>query len=190
MRWVVLLARVPAEPSRHRVAIWRELRRLGAVAIGQSVWALPDHQTATAGLDRIAELVARGAGELTVLEATGRDQASRERLERLYVAARAAEWTEFRAECARYLAEIDKEIGKGKPTVAELEEEEQSMERLRRWHRVLRARRRALHPGRPRRRPGPQGVRGQAGGLHHPRIPRAQRRLRHRCHPAWRPRQA
>jgi hypothetical protein len=139
-RWVVLLARVPAEPSRHRVAVWRELRRLGAVAIGQSVWALPDHPAATGGLDRIAELVARGDGELTVLEAAGRDQASRERLERLYVEARAAEWIEFRAECARYLAEIDKEIGKGKLTVAELEEEEQSMERLRRWHRELRAR--------------------------------------------------
>jgi hypothetical protein len=140
MRWVVLLARVPAEPSRHRVAVWRELRRLGAVAIGQSVWALPDHRAATSGLGRIAELVARGAGELTVLDAAGRDQPSRDRLERLYVEARAAEWSEFRAECARYLVEIDKEIGKGKLTVAELEEEEQSMERLRRWHRELRAR--------------------------------------------------
>jgi hypothetical protein len=140
MRWVVLLARVPAEPSRHRVAIWRELRRLGAVAIGQSVWALPDHPAATNGLGRIAELVDRGDGELTMLDAAGRDQASRERLERLYVEARAAEWTEFRAECAHYLAEIDKEIGKGKLIVAELEEEEQSMERLRRWHRELRAR--------------------------------------------------
>ena len=140
MRWVVLLARVPAEPSRHRVAIWRELRRLGAVAIGQSVWALPDHPAATNGLGRIVELVDRGDGELTMLDAAGRDQASRERLERLYVEARAVEWTEFRAECARYLAEIDKEIGKGKLIVAELEEEEQSMERLRRWHRELRAR--------------------------------------------------
>ena len=95
------------------MAVWRELRRLGAVAVGQSVWALPDHQAATSGLDRIAELVARGGGELTTLDATGRDQASHERLERLYVEARAAEWTEFRAECARYLDEIDKEIGKG-----------------------------------------------------------------------------
>jgi hypothetical protein len=137
---VVLLTRLPAEPSRHRVAVWRELRRLGAVAIGQSVWALPDHQAATTGLQRIGELVARGDGELTVLDAAGRDPASRQRLERLYVQARADEWTEFRAECARYLAELDKEIGNGKLTVAELEEEEQSMERLRRWHRELRAR--------------------------------------------------
>ena len=119
MRGVGLVARVPAEPSRHRVAVWRELRRLGAVAIGQSVWVLPDHPVATSGLGRIAELVARGGGELTLLDAAGRDQASRDRLERVYVQARADEWTEFRAECARYLAELDKEIGKGKLTVAD-----------------------------------------------------------------------
>jgi hypothetical protein len=37
-------------------------------------------------------------------------------------------------------AEIDKEIDKGKLTVAELEEEEHSLKRLHRWHRDLKAR--------------------------------------------------
>jgi hypothetical protein len=37
-------------------------------------------------------------------------------------------------------AEIDKEIAKKKFTLAELDEEEQSLERLRRWHRELRLR--------------------------------------------------
>src|SRR3954452_22881933 len=31
-RWLVLVVRVPADPSRHRVAVWRELRRAGAVS--------------------------------------------------------------------------------------------------------------------------------------------------------------
>ena len=44
------------------------------------------------------------------------------------------------AECGKYLSEIDKEIAKGKLTLAELDEEEQSLERLRRWHRELRLR--------------------------------------------------
>ena len=41
-RWVVVLARLPAEPARHRMALWRELRRSGAIALGQAVWAVPD----------------------------------------------------------------------------------------------------------------------------------------------------
>jgi hypothetical protein len=140
MAWVVLLVRLPAEPSRHRVAVWRELRRLGAVTIGPSAWAIPANASLTDRLQRVTELVARGDGELTILDASGRDEASAARLERAWTDAREAEWAEFRAECARYLTELDKEVATGKLTAAELEEEEQSMERLRRWHRELRLR--------------------------------------------------
>src|SRR5437660_175291 len=38
-QWLVLLPRLPAEPARYRMALWRELRRSGGVALGQAVWA-------------------------------------------------------------------------------------------------------------------------------------------------------
>ncbi|NUR98088.1 MAG: hypothetical protein HOV67_22890, partial [Kribbellaceae bacterium] len=41
-RWLVLVVRIPAEPSRHRVAVWRELRKAGALSLGQGVWAVPE----------------------------------------------------------------------------------------------------------------------------------------------------
>jgi hypothetical protein len=37
---IVVLAQLPAEPVRHRMALWRELRRSGAIPLGQAVWAL------------------------------------------------------------------------------------------------------------------------------------------------------
>jgi len=40
----------------------------------------------------------------------------------------------------KYLAELDKEEQLGRYTLAELEEEEQSLDRLRRWYRELRSR--------------------------------------------------
>ena len=58
-------------------------------------------------------------------------------MEAAYTAERDAEWAEFLADCDKYLAELDREIAIQKFTRAELEEEEQSMERLRRWHREL-----------------------------------------------------
>ncbi|GAB2984163.1 hypothetical protein LWP59_17980 [Amycolatopsis acidiphila] len=39
-QWLVLVVQVPAEPSRHRVAVWRELRRIGALSLGQGTWAV------------------------------------------------------------------------------------------------------------------------------------------------------
>ena len=137
---MVLVFRVPAEPSRHRVAVWRELRRTGAVSLGQSAWLVPAAPAFADGIGRAVQLVQAAGGEAVVLDASGHQPADQERLAGAYTAAREAEWTEFVAECAKYLAELDREIAVQKLTLAELDEEEQSLERLRRWHRELRLR--------------------------------------------------
>jgi DNA-binding transcriptional regulator PaaX len=139
-KWLVLVVRVPVEPSRHRVAVWRELRRIGALSLGQGTWAVPDVPAFADGVTRVIELAQRGEGEVVVLDAAGRAARDGARLEALFTADRGEEWGEFLADCGKFDAEIDKEIRKGKFTMAELEEEEHSLERLRRWHRELKTR--------------------------------------------------
>jgi DNA-binding transcriptional regulator PaaX len=140
MRWMLLVVRLPAEPSRHRVAVWRELRRAGALSLGQGVWAAPAVQAFERAVERAVALTERGDGEALVLEAAGRAEADAARLEGLFTAAREAEWAEFLGDCAKYEAELDKEIRTAKFTLAELDEEEQSLERLRRWYREVKLR--------------------------------------------------
>lgn len=139
-RWLVLLVRMPAEPARYRMALWRELRRSGAIGLGQAIWAVPDLPATRPLLARVTELAEVGGGSLLVLTAVGNSGSDSARLEQLYVEAREAEWVEFLADCGKYLAELDKEERIGKYTLAELEEEEQSLDRLRRWYRELRGR--------------------------------------------------
>jgi hypothetical protein len=138
--WTVLAVRLPAEPSRHRVAVWRELRRVGALSLGQGVWALPATPAFEQGLERAVALIERGDGDALLLEARGRDRAQAERLEALFTAGREEEWAEFLSECAKYEAELERELAEQKFTLAELDEEEQSLERLRRWYRHLKLR--------------------------------------------------
>lgn len=140
MSWLVLLSRMPSEPARHRIALWREFRRSGAIPLGQSAWAVPHVPAMTPLLGKARELTDRADGELLVLDATGHDDGTTAALTQRYRAARELEWQEFDADAGKYLAELDKEEAKGKYTLAELEEEEQSLERLRRWYRDLRAR--------------------------------------------------
>ena len=135
-----MLARMPAEPARHRMALWRDLRRSGAVLVGQAAWAVPNLPAVRPMLDRIAELVETAHGSLLVLDADGHTDDDSRRLEQLYVEARRQEWSEFEADCDKYLAELEHEEQIGKYTLAELEEEEQSLDRLRRWYRELRSR--------------------------------------------------
>ncbi len=138
--WLVLLPRIPSEPARHRMALWRELRRSGAVPLGQSAWALPQLPAVEATVQRLIEIAVAGGGALLVLNAYGYRSEDADRLAQLYVDVREQEWAEFQADCGKYLAELDKEEAQEKYTLAELEEEEQSLDRLRRWYRDLRGR--------------------------------------------------
>lgn len=140
MDWTVLQVRLAAEPSRHRVAVWRELRRGGAVPLGPGVWAMPAAPVFQPAVDRAAELARRGDGEVLILDARPRDAASEHLLTETFRRAREAEWAEFVADCDKLQAKLAKHVHTGKLTAAELEEEEHSLERLRRWHRELKAR--------------------------------------------------
>jgi hypothetical protein len=133
----VLVVRMPAESGRHRVAVLGEMRRTGAVPLGQGCWAVPDVPVVTEGVARSAELARRGSGEVIVLRAAGRAETDTVRLTAMFTEARQAEWAEFLAECGKFVAGIDTEMSQGRFTLASLEDVEQSLERLRRWHRDL-----------------------------------------------------
>jgi hypothetical protein len=137
--WRIITYRLPTEPSRHRVAVWRELRRLGAVALQQGTWAIPTGEGFDHGLDQVTETIEAAGGQPVVLT-VGEDDRSVAQLEALFTEQRQAEWAEFLGECLKYEAELEDEVAKGKLTLAELDEEEESLERLRRWYRSIRAR--------------------------------------------------
>jgi hypothetical protein len=139
MGWKIVTYRLAADQSRHRVAVWRELRKVGALALQQATWAVPGGSGFDEGLERAVGWVERADGRALVFDVvpTEKTQAA---LQELFTAEREAEWTEFVSECDKFDAEVAGEISKEKFTLAELDEEEQNLERLRRWYRELRAR--------------------------------------------------
>lgn len=138
MSWRILTYRLTGEESRHRVAAWRELRRVGAVALQSATWAIPAGPRFDEGLARAVALVERGEGQALVFDVTPAGDTAAT-LQALYSGEREAEWAEFCAECGKAQAELAGEFEKEKFTLAELEEEEQNLDRLRRWYRELRA---------------------------------------------------
>jgi hypothetical protein len=138
MSWRILTYRLTAEQSKHRVGVWRELRRVGAVALQQATWAIPPGDGFDEGVARAMTLVERGGGRPLLFDVVP-SETSAAVLEELFTAEREAEWVEFVSECDKAEAELHREIEKQKFTLAELEEEEQNLDRLRRWSRELRA---------------------------------------------------
>jgi hypothetical protein len=67
-RWVLLVYRLPREPSRHRVAVWRKLRDLGALYLKDGVAALPEDAFTREQLEWLQLRVREAGGEATLWE--------------------------------------------------------------------------------------------------------------------------
>jgi hypothetical protein len=132
--------RLPAERSSARVSVWREVRRSGALQLQQSVVAFPDRDPFAHAVARIRAAVDEVGGSTLAMRAEPVDADDDARLRGTWNEARAEEYAELAAECEKLVAEIDKEFAKQKFTLAELDEEEAELDKLRRWHERIRAR--------------------------------------------------
>jgi hypothetical protein len=148
MSWRVITYKLPKDPSRHRVAVWRELRRLGAVSLQQGTWAVPAGEGFDEGFAQVLQTIDAAGGHPVSLVVADDDH-SVAQLERLFTAQRESEWNEFLGDCDNYEAELADAVKKAKFTLAELDEEEESLDRLRRWYRAIRARDLFGAPGAP-----------------------------------------
>lgn len=133
-KWIVLNYNLPTEPSRHRVAVWRGLKKLGAVNIQQSMWVLGYNEQNYLALQKIAQDVEANNGEALLMESVFFDEKHEARVISIYNDIRDEEYNEFIEKCEDYLKELDKEIAIKKFTFAELEEEEEELEKLVSWH--------------------------------------------------------
>ncbi|MDP8930446.1 MAG: chromate resistance protein [Actinomycetota bacterium] len=65
-RWVLLVYRLPREPSTPRISVWRKLKRLGVAQLADGLVTLPLDARNREQLEWIAEEVIEAGGEATV----------------------------------------------------------------------------------------------------------------------------
>jgi DNA-binding transcriptional regulator PaaX len=138
--WLVISYNLPTEPSRHRVATWRALKKLGAVNLQQSMWVLPQGPENGAALESLSLEIDAAGGESLLMRSRFFRPDDEAKVVSLFNAMRDAEYAELVSECGKYLKEIEKEIAKEKFVYAELEEEEAELDKLAAWHERIAAR--------------------------------------------------
>lgn len=130
--WVAINYTLPREPSRARVSVWRKLRKAGAVNILQSMWILPASEENRRALEEIKGDVAQDGGEAFLIEFTADEDGRRIMVEKLN-AARDEEYRELLEQCEEFFKELEKETARQNFTFAEVEENEEELEKLRQW---------------------------------------------------------
>lgn len=137
--WLLLVYRVPSEPSRLRAQVWRQVRRLGAIYLQNAVVALPDDPLAERSLRRLQEEIATEmGGSAQVFRSAA--LAGEDDVVAAFNAARDEEYTEIVSRCQGFLAEIVRETVARHFTYAELEENEEDLVKLRGWFDKVKAR--------------------------------------------------
>ncbi len=139
-RWLLLIYTVPSEPSRKRAAVWRDLKRAGAVYLRDGVCALPEGAETFAALQAVAEKVVQFEGQATLVRRAQIDDARAAAIKEEAYRARATEFHEVAEEAERLLEHVRRESDHRDFSFAELEELEADLGKLRRWAQQIRAR--------------------------------------------------
>lgn len=132
MKWIFFSYSLPANPSKARVYAWRQLKKIGAVNL-QNVWVVPHAVERVKELEKLAESLQKYKGSaLTMVGTIPIKQQEQSVLDAL-AASRDEEYIEVIEQCEAFYKEIDFEIGRENFIFAEVEENEEELEKLKRW---------------------------------------------------------
>jgi hypothetical protein len=130
-RWLLLIYRVPPEPTRLRSTVWRRIKSLGAIYLQNSAAALPASTANERALRKLRREITDMSGTAMLMSASV--LAGEAEVLAMFQAARNDEYEEIVDKCQDFLGQVQKEWDASHFTYAELEENEVDLVKLRNW---------------------------------------------------------
>lgn len=96
LTWLLLLLRLPATHKAERVAIWRKLKKSGAIQIQTSTYVLPDEPARYESFQWLTQEIRAAGGDATLVRAREIEGLPNEKLIELFNSARAKEYAILR----------------------------------------------------------------------------------------------
>jgi hypothetical protein len=106
-RWLLLIHQLPTKPAYLRVKIWRRLQGIGAVAVKNTVYALPANAETQEDFEWLLKEIVEGGGEAMVCEARLVDGLSDGQVRALFDAARDEDYEALIKEARDLSAKLD-----------------------------------------------------------------------------------
>jgi DNA-binding transcriptional regulator PaaX len=129
--WLLLIYRVPPEPTRLRSTVWRRIKSLGAIYLQNSVAALPASTANERALRKLRREITDMSGTAMLMSCSV--LAGESEVRASFQAARNDEYEEIVDKCEDFLGQVQKEYDENHFTYAELEENEVDLVKLKNW---------------------------------------------------------
>jgi hypothetical protein len=68
MSWLLLVYKVPREPTSSRVYVWRKLKQLGAISVQDAIWVLPARPRTQEQFQWLAAEIIELGGEVSLFQ--------------------------------------------------------------------------------------------------------------------------
>src|SRR5207253_6645056 len=111
--WLLLLYSLPTSHNTERVAVWRRLKKMGAVQIKTSTYLLPDEPAQYEQFQWLAQQIRDYGGDSTLVRAQEIEGLAREKVIAMFNEARAKVYAELRKSLQGFIArrkKIDGEL--------------------------------------------------------------------------------
>jgi hypothetical protein len=109
--WLLLLFSLPTNRNTERVAVWRRLKKIGAVQIKTSTYLLPDEPTQYEQFQWLAQQIRDYGGDSTLVRAQEIEGLTKEKVVSLFNAARDREYAALRKSLQTFIARRRKSDG-------------------------------------------------------------------------------
>jgi hypothetical protein len=121
-RWLLLIHQLPPTPAYLRVKTARQLQKIGAVAVKNSVYVLPNTDPSKESFAWLSQEIAAGGGETTLCESSFVGGTSNEAVEALFHAARGKDYQELSDDVRAALKTLGRStrLAEARRTTAEL----------------------------------------------------------------------
>lgn len=130
--FLLLVYKIPSEPTRLRASVWRKVKNIGALYLQNSVCILPDNKDSERHFRQLKLEIDEMGGESYLFKSNS--IGPKEHIISLFNAARDEEYVEIIDKCNDFFKEIEKEINQQHFSYAELEENEEDYKKLQKWY--------------------------------------------------------
>jgi hypothetical protein len=130
--WLVICYNAPSNPSKLKVRLWRDLKRIGAHYPQMSVCIVPDNRENRKSLNGIQRGIAKDL-RLVMLQSKGVTEKDQQQLLQIFRIDRDRQYDEILEECQEFIDEIKLNIDNKKTFQEEVEEMEEVLDGLKRW---------------------------------------------------------